>query len=58
VFPAYVAVIEWFPAARLVVTYVATPAVRVPVPKVVVPSRKVTVPVAAEGVTVAVKVTD
>jgi hypothetical protein len=40
------------------VLYVAFPLLSVPVPRVVVPSLKVTVPVAAEGDTVAVKVTD
>jgi hypothetical protein len=40
------------------VLYVAFPPLRVPVPKVVLPSLKVTVPVAADGVTVAVNVTD
>lgn len=38
--------------------YVALPLLSVPVPKVVAPSLKVTVPVAADGVTVAVNVTD
>ena len=46
------------PAGRLDVAKVATPAERVPEPNVVVPSRNVTVPVAAEGDTVAVKITD
>jgi hypothetical protein len=40
------------------VLYVAVPPLRVPVPSVVLPSLNVTVPVAAEGVTVAVNVTD
>ena len=50
--------IEFEPAASVAVPYVALPLLSVPVPRVVVPLRKVTVPVAAEGVTVAVKVTE
>jgi hypothetical protein len=49
---------ECDPMARAAVLYVALPLLSVPVPSVVVPSLKVTVPVAAEGVTVAVKVTE
>jgi len=60
--PAYTAVIEWLPAARLLVVSVATnDAFSAPVPSDVVPSMNVTVPVgvpAGVGVTVAVKVTD
>ncbi len=37
---------------------VAVPLDRVPVPRVVVPSMNATVPVAADGLTVAVKVTE
>ena len=40
------------------VVYVVLPLLSVPVPKVVLPSLNVTVPVAADGVTVAVNVTD
>ena len=46
------------PAARLEMDSVARPLLRVPLPSEVDPSLNVTVPVAAEGDTVAVKVTD
>jgi hypothetical protein len=46
------------PKAKVDVLYVAVPLLTVPVPNVVLPSMNVTVPVAAEGVTVAVKVTE
>ena len=49
--------IEWVPTARLELENVATPALRVPLPSAVAPSKNVTVPVAADGETVAVKVT-
>ena len=49
--------IECDPNASVEVLKVAIPLLRVPVPNVVLPSLKVTVPVAAEGETVAVKVT-
>jgi hypothetical protein len=51
-------VIECDPSASVEVLKVAIPLLRVPVPNVVLPSLKVTVPVAAEGETVAVKVTE
>jgi hypothetical protein len=51
-------VIEWDPAVNFDVLYVALPLLSVPVPRVVLPSLNVTVPVAANGVTVAVNVTD
>ena len=62
-FPPYDAVMEWVPAVKEAVIYVACPlAFNVPVPSVVVPSLKVTVPVGVPvpelGATVAVKVTD
>jgi hypothetical protein len=57
VLPPYEAVIESEPAAKVDVLYVASPLLSVPVPRVVLPSLNVTVPVAADGVTVAVKVT-
>lgn len=50
--------IECDPAASVEALNVAFPLLRVPVPNVVLPSLNVTVPVAAEGVTVAVNVTD
>lgn len=50
--------IECDPAERVDVLYVALPALSVPVPSVVLPSLNVTVPVAADGVMVAVKVSD
>lgn len=50
--------IECDPAASADVLYVVFPPLSVPVPRVVVPSLNVTVPVAAEGVTVAVRVTE
>ena len=50
--------IEWLATVRAAVLRVALPELRVPLPRVVVPSLKVTVPVAADGLTVAVKVTD
>lgn len=49
---------ECDPVDNIDVLYVALPPLSVPVPKVVVPSLNVTVPVAAEGVTVPVKVTN
>jgi hypothetical protein len=51
-------VIACDPAVRVDVLKVAFPLLSVPVPNVVLPSLNVTVPVAAEGVTVAVNVTD
>jgi hypothetical protein len=51
-------VIEWLPTARLEVETDAWPPLTATVPNAVPPSLKVTVPVAAEGETVAVKVTD
>jgi hypothetical protein len=51
-------VIECDPAASVEVLNVVFPPLSVPVPSVVLPSLNVTVPVAAEGVTVAVNVTD
>jgi hypothetical protein len=48
---------ESVPAAANEVASVATPALSVPVPSEVAPDMKVTVPVAADGETVAVKVT-
>jgi hypothetical protein len=51
-------VIECDPAASVEIPNVAFPLLIVPVPSVVLPSLKVTVPVAAEGETVAVKVTE
>jgi len=51
-------VIECDPTASVDVLKVAFPLLNEPVPSVVVPSLNVTVPVAADGVTVAVKVTD
>jgi len=51
-------VIECDPAVSVDVLKVALPPLSVPVPSVVLPSLNVTVPVAAEGVTVAVNVTD
>jgi len=51
-------VIECDPAASVEMLNVAFPLLMVPVPSVVLPSLKVTVPVAAEGETVAVKVTE
>ena len=50
--------IECDPTASVEVLNVVLPPLSVPVPRVVVPSLNVTVPVAAEGVTVAVNVTD
>ena len=49
---------EWLPALRLDVENVALPPFNTPLPRVLSPSKNVTVPVAAEGATVAVKVTD
>ena len=63
-FPPYDAVMEWVPAVKEAVIYVACPlAFNVPVPSVVVPSLKVTVPVGVPApggftLTVAVNVTD
>jgi hypothetical protein len=51
-------VIECEPRAKVEVLNVAVPLLIVPVPNVVLPSLNVTVPVAADGVIVAVKVTD
>jgi hypothetical protein len=51
-------VIECDPAVRVALLRVAFPLLSAPVPNVVLPSLNVTVPVAAEGVTVAVNVTD
>jgi hypothetical protein len=51
-------VIECAPADKADVLKVARPLLSVPVPSVVLPSLNVTVPVAAEGVTVAVNVTE
>jgi hypothetical protein len=51
-------VIEFNPTASVDVLYVAFPLLMVLVPSVVLPFLKVTVPVAADGVTVAVNVTD
>jgi hypothetical protein len=48
---------RWAPAASAEVVNVATPPLRLPVPKVTPPSWNVIVPVAADGETVAVKVT-
>lgn len=56
--PPYEAVIEFEPAAKVDVLSVAFPLLSVPVPRVVLPFLNVTVPVAADGVTVAVKVTE
>ena len=50
--------IECDPAASVEMLNVAFPLLIVPVSSVVLPSLKVTVPVAAEGETVAVKVTE
>ena len=50
--------IECDPATNVEVLNVVFPLLRVPVPNVVLPSLNVTVPVAANGVTVAVKVTE
>ena len=50
--------IEWDPSASAVVLKVAFPLAMAPVPSVVVPSLNVTVPVAADGVMVAVNVTE
>jgi hypothetical protein len=51
-------VIECDPAVSVDELNVALPLLSVPVPNVVLPSLNVTVPVAAEGVTVAVNVTE
>jgi hypothetical protein len=51
-------VIECDPAVSVAVLNVVFPPLRVPVPNVVLPSLNVTVPVAADGVTVAVNVTE
>ena len=56
--PPYAAVTECDPVASVERLNVALPPLIVPVPKVVLPSLNVTVPVAAEGVTVAVNVTE
>ena len=48
----------WLPAESVDVVKVATPPEIVPVPKMVAPSLNVTVPVTADGLIVAVKVTD
>ena len=48
---------EWVPVDRAEVESVALPPLREALPKEVEPSKNVTVPVAAEGETVAVKVT-
>jgi hypothetical protein len=60
--PGYVAVIGWFPVARVLVMNVATPTpFSAPVPNVLAPSLNVTVPVGVPAdveVIVAVKVTD
>lgn len=53
----YTAVSESVPAVANEVVSVALPALSVPVPSEVEPEKKVTVPVAADGATVAVKVT-
>lgn len=50
--------IECDPAASVEILNVVFPLLRVPVPNVALPSLNVTVPVAAEGVTVAVNVTE
>jgi hypothetical protein len=49
---------ECDPAVSVEVLNVVFPLLSVPVPNVVLPSLNVTVPVAADGVTVAVKVTE
>ena len=49
---------ECDPVASTEVVNVVFPLLRVPVPNVVLPSLNVTVPVAADGVTVAVNVTE
>jgi hypothetical protein len=51
-------VTECDPAASVEVLNVVFPLLRVPVPSVALPSLNVTVPVAADGVTVAVNVTE
>jgi hypothetical protein len=51
-------VIECEPVVKVDVVKVALPLLSVPVPRVVLPSLNVTVPVAAEGVTVAVNLTE
>ena len=48
----------WLPVESIDVAKVATPPEMEPVPSVVTPSLNVTVPVAADGLTVAVKVMD
>ena len=48
---------EWVPTERLAMGKTAVPPTSVALPSVMAPSKKVTVPVAAEGETVAVKVT-
>lgn len=50
--------IECDPAASVEVLNVVLPPLSVPVPSVVLPSLNVTFPVAADGVTVAVNVTE
>ncbi len=50
--------IECDPTASVEMLYEALPLLIGPVPNCVLPSMNVTVPVAAEGVTVAVKVTE
>jgi hypothetical protein len=58
VLPPYEAVTECEPPASVEMLNVAFPALIVPVPSVVLPSLNVMVPVAAEGVTIAVNVTE
>ena len=55
--PVYVAVMVCAPTASVLLANVACPAETEPVPRTAVPSLNCTDPVAAEGVTVAVKVT-
>ena len=55
--PAYTAVMEWAPAARVETFSEALPLAMVAAPRDVVPSRNRTVPVAETGDTAAVNVT-
>jgi hypothetical protein len=55
--PEYAAVIEWDPTASADVVSCAVPPLSATVPTDVAPSKNCAVPVAADGVTVAVKVT-
>ena len=55
--PLYAAVIECVPTARVAVVRDAAPLLKPAVPRELTPSKNSTVPVAAEGDTVAVKVT-